>query len=104
FFKAEDGIRDRNVTEFRRVLFRSYEHIGIENDDECTVVDLSDTTPPECGEAIGASTEWTKENREITMTCTDRNGCESVTKVFDRSEERRVGKEGRYEWKEDSEG
>src|SRR5699024_11491034 len=23
FFQAEDGIRDRNVTEFRRVLFRS---------------------------------------------------------------------------------
>src|SRR5207249_7306926 len=29
FFQAEDGIRDRNVTEFRRVLFRSYrETIG----------------------------------------------------------------------------
>src|SRR5699024_11332631 len=27
FFQAEDGIRDRNVTEFRRVLFRSGIHI-----------------------------------------------------------------------------
>ena len=62
-----------------------YEHIGIENNDECIVKDLSDNTPPECGEALGESTEWTKENREITMTCTDRNGCESVTKLFDKT-------------------
>ena len=76
---------DYNMTCVDKSGNKVYEHIGIENDDECTVVDLSDTTPPECGEAIGASTEWTKENREITMTCTDRNGCESVTKVFDKT-------------------
>ena len=62
-----------------------YEHIGIENNDECIVKDLSDNTPPECGEALGESTEWTKEDREITMTCEDKNGCESVTKVFDKT-------------------
>ena len=76
---------DYNMTCVDKSGNKVYEHIGIENDDECNVVDLSDTTPPECGEAIGASTEWTKENREITMTCTDRNGCESVTKVFDKT-------------------
>ena len=62
-----------------------YEHKGIENDEECSVIDQSDFTPPECKEAIGESTEWTKENRTITMTCSDENGCESVTKTFDKS-------------------
>src|SRR5699024_11980945 len=28
FFQAEDGIRDRNVTEFRRVLFRSSNNVN----------------------------------------------------------------------------
>jgi len=27
FFQAEDGIRDIGVTEFRRVLFRSYRNV-----------------------------------------------------------------------------
>ena len=62
-----------------------YEHKGIENDEECSVIDQSDFTPPECKEAIGESTEWTKEKRTITMTCSDENGCESVTKTFDKS-------------------
>ena len=62
-----------------------YEHKGIENDEECSVIDQSDFTPPECKETIGESTEWTKENRTITMTCSDENGCESVTKTFDKS-------------------
>ncbi len=62
-----------------------YEHKGIEDDGECTVIDQSDFTPPECGEAIGESTEWTTEERTITMTCHDENGCESVTKTFDKS-------------------
>ena len=62
-----------------------YEHKEIEDDGECTVIDQSDFTPPECGEAIGESTEWTTEERTITMTCHDENGCESVTKTFDKS-------------------
>ena len=64
---------------------KAYEYKGIENAEECTVIDQSDFTPPECGEAIGESTEWTTGQRTITMTCTDENGCESVTKTFDQS-------------------
>ena len=63
----------------------AFEHIGIEDKSACKVIDMSDITPPTCGEAIGASTEWTKENRTITLTCSDENGCESVTKTFDKS-------------------
>ena len=61
-----------------------YEHKGIENDEECSVIDQSDFTPPECKEAIGESTEWTKEKRTITMTCSDdESGCAgNVTKLY----------------------
>ena len=60
-----------------------YEHKEIE-DNSCSIIDANDKTPPTCGEVIGDSTEWTKEDRTITVNCTDdRNGCESVTKTFD---------------------
>lgn len=60
-----------------------YEHKGIENN-ECTVIDLEDHTPPVCGAVHGASTEWIKEGkRKITVECSDESGeCESVTKTF----------------------
>lgn len=60
-----------------------YEHKEIE-DKTCSIIDADDKTPPTCGEVTGDSTEWTKENRTITIDCSDdRNGCESVTKTFD---------------------
>lgn len=60
-----------------------YEHKEIE-DKTCSIIDADDKTPPTCGEVTGDSTEWTKEDRTITIDCSDdRNGCESVTKTFD---------------------
>src|SRR5699024_11961681 len=52
FFQAEDGIRDRNVTEFRRVLFRSlqlrsisiYSHEGERRDVEFKLSSLNIVT------------------------------------------------------------
>ena len=60
-----------------------YEHKEIE-DKTCSIIDTDDKTPPVCGDATGENTEWTKEERTITIDCSDdRNGCESVTKTFD---------------------
>ena len=59
-----------------------YEHKELENK-TCSIIDTDDKVPPTCGEVIGESTEWTKNDRTITINCSDdRNGCESVTKTF----------------------
>ena len=59
-----------------------YDHAEIDNK-SCTVIDTDDKTPPTCGTATNASTEWTKNDRTITISCRDdRSGCESVTKTF----------------------
>src|SRR5438876_12030649 len=69
FFQAEDGIRDGRVLEFRRVLFRSI---------FCASVDARTTVKP--GGSITLSLDPSRFH------------------YFDRSEERRVGKECRSRW------
>lgn len=60
-----------------------YVHKEIDNK-ACSIIDTDDKTPPTCGEVTGDSTEWTKDDRTITINCSDdRSGCESVTKTFD---------------------
>src|SRR5207249_6286678 len=91
FFQAEDGIRDRNVTEFRRVLFRS----------DATRADPQPTKPNpravHCADGGGAG-GWF---------CADQyggyGGRAQDNRGRARSEERRVGKECRSRWGEDRE-
>src|SRR5438067_13093863 len=78
FFQAEDGIRDRNVTGFRRVLFRS--HLGARQALHHVVVDLE-----------GAALAGAKMALDMDL---NQEGDVAVA----RSEERRVGKECRAQW------
>ena len=44
--------------------------------DECAGVSHDDSAPPVCGIITGASTDWTKESRTITVSCSDaESGC-----------------------------
>jgi len=45
-------------------------------DDGCEEITIDDVTPPTCGESKGESTTWSKENKVITVKCTDSGiGC-----------------------------
>src|SRR5207245_3443679 len=81
FFQAEDGIRDATVTEFRRVLFRS----GVD------VVE---------GAALGQPLDQRRGSPEAHLAPADVGQLEPVCPQLSdlRSEERRVGKEGRAQW------
>src|SRR5699024_11595808 len=83
FFQAEDGIRDRNVTEFRRVLFRS-----------SSAKEKVEASHSEFKEALYnlKKVKSTKQEEEIEITHEYRHA------INGRSEERRVGKECRSRW------
>src|SRR2546427_6256496 len=77
FFQAEDGIRDLTVTEFRRVLFRSHDRIGI--------------TRARGSELSARSFAGVVNERRASPVI-------RVERTHSRSEERRVGKECRSRW------
>src|SRR5207249_6116994 len=79
FFQAEDGIRDRNVMEFRRVLFRSEGR-------------------PLCGPDRGRL-----PSRRGLLDAQRPPPAAGAAEAEGRSEERRVGKECRSRWEEDHE-
>src|SRR5438094_10052309 len=82
FFQAEDGIRYRTVTEFRRVLFRS---IGV-------------TAQGFYGVEPASSTDfWIPLQNRPELTAWDEEpSLDTLYGTPKRSEERRVGKECRY--------
>src|SRR5436190_9800905 len=93
FFQAEDGIRDHCVTEFRRVLFRS-----ARSGSAIRSVPISSSTGTCSASAIGSrssrlarrSPDSSRESVLLEIPVVSA----SAVRVM-RSEERRVGKEGR---------
>src|SRR5437868_7780967 len=95
FFQAEDGIRDRNVTGVRRVLFRSRAAIPMYSTVTGKIVDGRDLS----------AQYWVNNLREPVLFLTAIQALleddydiflEMSPHPILRSEERRVGKEGRY--------
>src|SRR5699024_12085735 len=86
FFQAEDGIRDRNVTEFRRVLFRSILTLAINRAFQriCCKKRISDIFLSTTAKIISV-----KKNILHTVAI----ALPRISKT--RSEERRVGKESK---------
>src|SRR5688500_19798715 len=87
FFQAEDGIRDYKVTGFRRVLFRSAVQ-GSQRD-----IDGAD-------HPLGLSGPLSQSLLLVEQDClaVEARVVERPPDFFERSEERRVGKEGRERW------
>src|SRR5699024_12135307 len=83
FFQAEDGIRDRNVTEFRRVLFRSWSlrHTGVMSPSDPEFIAAQTTVDrPALAEQLASAAVGSRLA-----------ACVQITEA--RSEERRVGQE-----------
>src|SRR2546425_7393192 len=87
FFQAEDGIRDKLVTGFRRVLFRSKLSEERPWDAEPTVVTDAE------GVLATAGSRYTYSANPLALVRAAEMGLTNV-----RSEERRVGKECRSRW------
>src|SRR5207253_6927847 len=93
FFQAEDGIRDGHVTEFRRVLFRSYQQaIDLTPNNTDLKLDLADLYVRKGEFAQALSTLETIPPDRFPV-----SGIPLKAASL-RSEERRVGKECRYRW------
>ena len=76
---------DRSYVEVTKTGLSDYEYEAClycgdyETEGVCKTVTL-DNDDPECGEITGESTRWTKENRTISIKCSDRtSGCEKQT-------------------------
>ena len=80
--KSKDGVD----VEYQVCLFCT----NYKSEEEgCKVEASEDTTDPECGETTGESTSWSKENKVITVKCSDQGeGCKK--EVYSKS----IGKEG----------
>src|SRR5207249_8002770 len=97
FFQAEDGIRDRNVTGFRRVLFRSdydltFELVSAAN---WPVTRWNSASTGKDQDSILRSIHLEFDYRETTNRLPAGQG--AWWRLL-RSEERRVGKECRSRW------
>src|SRR5206468_6450783 len=98
FFQAEDGIRDLIVTGFRRVLFRSRFDLGIGRGDSARrVLGKPPTTLAVLEEATRVIKELA-EGRPVTYEDKTIQLEWAPKHRLPRSEERRVGKEGRARW------
>src|SRR5205807_10551467 len=101
FFQAEDGIRDYKVLEFRRMLFRSAEPLvdhGVEVGELREVLGPDAALPRHLAERLAQP----RQHRRVGHQIAHRPG-HRIARQLVRSEERRVGKEGRSrEW--ESEG
>ena len=61
------------------VSFRTTDAVGNISEERTLEIKI-DKTAPTCGNYGGQSTEWTKENRTITVTCDDsQSGCETAS-------------------------
>src|SRR5207249_6747181 len=93
FFQAEDGIRDRNVTGVRRVLFRS---INVLRSASATRASVNPRLNCVCTDSMSCSVLC-----PLVISWLIWFSCSSVVSLAStRSEERRVGKECRSRWEE----